>query len=277
MEKISSKQFDDLINDYKRAKENKRAEDLDAEYTCLKILYAILETNDFKFVDFETVSFSNNFEIQELEIICSKYKSHKIVKSSDFVTKFKISPYTFAEFLEVNGACNERKRDNRKRPAGHYIEKDKQVKVPSVGDYIVCATTGFWRQATKVDVEDFEIKRKESLYLSFNDDTEQVVQDIVQGTAIAGSHNAEPSLTDDRYHSRYVRGSTSELAASIVLSDEKTGLLPSSGSLKKIDSEVSRDIDEIKYRLERIVEMKNIGLLTEEDFKVKKEELLSRI
>jgi hypothetical protein len=170
MKKISKKDFENLEACYKNAKSHHSAEELEAEYACLKVLFAILETNCFKYIDFDTVSFMNHFENEEIELICNKFSTHKIVKNHEFATKFKISPYAFLDFLHINGAINERATQNKNRPVGQYIKDEKVIVVPKVGDYFLCSFTGFWKKATRADVEFIEKARKESLYMHFEAD-----------------------------------------------------------------------------------------------------------
>lgn len=167
--KISSKEFDqlheDLNDEYNAAKSRKDAENLEIEYKCLKALFSILDTKDFKYTDFGELSYSNNFELHELEIISRKHQTHRIVKADDFTSKLKISPYTFVDFLHQNGATNDRApKSTKARPVGEYLSTEKVVVIPKLGEYYLCSLTGFWKIASKDDIDKLELKRKEALY-----------------------------------------------------------------------------------------------------------------
>jgi len=166
--KISVKDFNRLNSSYKEAKTRSNLQSLEAEYSCLKALFQILETEDFKYTDFDCVTFMNHYESNEIEIMSKKFNVHKILKSDDIVTYFKISPYAFIDFLHVNGAINERIPKKNNRPVGNFIHNDKIAIAPKVGEYYLCALTGFWKEATLKEIELFDNKRKETLYMNFS-------------------------------------------------------------------------------------------------------------
>ena len=60
--KISAKEFDELNAKYKAGKDREKAVNLEAEYECIKALFFILDTNDFTYADFHSVSFINHYE-----------------------------------------------------------------------------------------------------------------------------------------------------------------------------------------------------------------------
>jgi hypothetical protein len=147
--------------------ELKKSIDLELEYACLKILYIILETDEFKNIDFESISYLDDTNDNELVVISDKYDTHKIIRKSEFRTNFSYSPGAFIHYLHVNGAVNERSVKAKKKPAGYSTSEKKQIIVPKVGDFFLDPVTGFWKKATVQDTERFEKERKESLYMKF--------------------------------------------------------------------------------------------------------------
>ena len=145
--------------------EQKKSIDLELEYTCLKILYVILETDEFKNIDFESISYLDDTNDNELVVISDKYDTHKIIRKSEFRTNFSYSPGAFIHYLHTNGAVNE--RTVKKKPAGYAEPNGKQTPIPKVGDFFLDQLTGFWKKATVQDTERFEKERKESLYMRF--------------------------------------------------------------------------------------------------------------
>jgi hypothetical protein len=146
--------------------ELKKTIDLELEYACLKILYVILETDEFKNIDFESISYLDDTNDNELVVISDKYDTHKIIRKSEFRTNFSYSPGAFIHYLHINGAVNERSV-TKKKPAGYDQSEKKQVVVPKVGDFFLDPVTGFWKKATAQDTERFEKERKDSLYMKF--------------------------------------------------------------------------------------------------------------
>jgi len=228
-------------------------------------------------------------ETNEVEIVSSKFNQHKILKFIDFTSHFKVSPYTFVDFLNVNGAVNERKQPSKNYPVGHYVEKEKLILVPKVGDYIMCPTTGFWRLATKMDVEEFDKKRKESLYIKFDTTpaskiepnlhavTESISHDKVSiDTSVAQKPSINHKCSIEEKETDVGKLTTEQPVISNEISgpDNKQSQADISHN---ITSKPKLSIDEIKYSIEKLAELRDIGLLTETEFNSKKQELLSRI
>jgi hypothetical protein len=162
MKKIEKNEFEDLALRYKNAKIGVSAEDLEIEYACLKVLFKILETDNFRYTDFSEVSFLNHLENTELELISEKFNVHKVVRYMDFVSKFKLSSYSFLDFLHANGAINEKKPLKHKK---HHNAKKEKIIVPKIGEYYLCQDSGYWKIASKFDVDRLEKARIESLYM----------------------------------------------------------------------------------------------------------------
>jgi len=145
-------------------------EELEIEYLNLKAIFGILETDNFKYTDFEYVSYLDNYETKEIEIFSEKYGIHKIIPYAFFIKKFRVSPYYFVKFLNLNGAIDEgaakKQRGYLTATAASEALTAKKLKV---GQSFLDPNTGFWKTATALDVENFEKKRKESLYADFDE------------------------------------------------------------------------------------------------------------
>ncbi len=148
----------------------KTPEELEIEYSNLKVIFALLETDEFKYSDFENISYINDFEAKEIEIFSEKYGIHKLVTYAVFIKTFRVSPYFFVDFMKENGAVNERvpKKNNRHREPTVASQALAPVG-PKVGQYFLDPETGYWKIGTTADVESFEKKRKEAIYAKFDE------------------------------------------------------------------------------------------------------------
>jgi len=148
--------------------EKKKADELEAEYTCLKILFTILETEEFKDIDYKSISYLDDTDDNELVLLSEKYATSKIIKKSDFREHFNFSPGAFIYFLYVNGAKNERASINKSNPLGFYSTDKFNSLVPQVGQYYLDTLTGFWKKASPKDIERIMHERKAAMYMQFD-------------------------------------------------------------------------------------------------------------
>ena len=158
-------------NDQAAERRNRKTpEEFELEYSNLKAIFVILKTDDFKYSDFENISYINDYEAKEVEIFSEKYGIHTIVTYADFIKTFRISPYFFVDFMKVNGATNERLH---KKVSGYRATTTASEalapKGPIVGQYFLDPDTGFWKVATTKDADHFEKRRKEALYAKFDE------------------------------------------------------------------------------------------------------------
>ena len=91
----------------------KSPEELEIEYSNLKAIFALLETDDFKYADFSNIFYIHREEEKEIEIFSERHRVHKIVRNEDFQAKFRTSAWGFIDFLHDNGAVNELKPKKR--------------------------------------------------------------------------------------------------------------------------------------------------------------------
>jgi len=148
----------------------KTREELEIEYKNLKAIFEILETDNFRYSHFECVSYIDNYETKEIEIFSEKYVIHKIITYSVCIRNFRISPYYFVKFLNINGAINEAAlRKERGYLTATAASEALTAKKLNVGQSFLDPYSGFWKNATAQDVEYFEKKRKESLYANFDE------------------------------------------------------------------------------------------------------------
>jgi hypothetical protein len=133
----------------------------------LKILFAILETESFKQVDYQSIVYLDDTDENEIVVISDKYKAHKIIRKADFRDNFRYSPGAFIHFLHENGSINKRTCNSKNLPVGCYLAETKQIIIPKVGEYYLDALTGFWKKASTADIEGLEREHKEALYIQF--------------------------------------------------------------------------------------------------------------
>jgi len=148
----------------------KTPEELEIEYLNLKAIFGILETDNFRYTDFEYVSYIDNYETKEIEIFSEKYGIHKVVTYAVFIKKFRVSPYYFVKFLNLNGAINE---GATKKTHGYLSATPGSAALTAsklkIGQSFLDPESGFWKIATAADVEKSEKRRKESLYANFDE------------------------------------------------------------------------------------------------------------
>ena len=147
--------------------EQKKAEALEEEYACLKILFIILGTEEFKDIIYEKISYIDDLSEDEIVIKSHEYKTHKIIKKSDFRTNFNYSPYAFIDFLHINGSKNDKHSNKNSMPVGYYSSEHRPVEIPKLGEYCLDESTGFWKKATAKDIELHIKRQKEPLYMKW--------------------------------------------------------------------------------------------------------------
>ena len=144
-----------------------KAEALEEEYSCLKILFSILQTEEFKDIRYDSITYLDDTNEDELVIMSEKYKTHKIIRKSDFRANFNYSPNAFIFFLHSSGAVNERTSPTKRLPAGYHSSELRPAAIPKIGEYCLDELSGFWRKATAADVERLKKRQKEALYMKF--------------------------------------------------------------------------------------------------------------
>ena len=132
------------------------SEELELEYSCLKAIFTIMETTDFKYADFEQIYYLLRHPEDSLEIFSKKHSIRKTITKIDLKTNFRISFDVFVSFLKCSGAKDEALRNKERRDSVRTAPSTLNVAPRDLkpGDYYLCPVTGFWKIATFDDVDE---------------------------------------------------------------------------------------------------------------------------